>query len=187
MGKKKQEEEGGGSWMDTYGDLVTLLLTFFVMLYSMASVAEDKWSALVKAFNNRFGTEAVDQIVITPDLMSSGNEPLDNTNSGLNIGESEGELVSTEMDDLYIAIQQFIQENNMQDNISVKQGESNSDKIVNPDESATENIAIGNGKTDKNIYIQFSNDVLFNPDESSLKGSPRTLPPKLLVAVYSIR
>ena len=57
MARKKQEEEGGGSWMDTYGDLVTLLLTFFVMLYSMASVEEDKWAALVKAFNNRFGNQ----------------------------------------------------------------------------------------------------------------------------------
>ena len=169
MAKKKQDEGGGGSWMDTYGDMVTLLLTFFVMLYSMASVAEDKWSELVKAFNNRFGTQQVDQIVITPDMIESGENPLDNTNSGLNLGDSDSELVSTEMDDLYIAIQQFIQENNMQDNISVKQGEVSSDIVANPDESAVENIALGNGKTDKNIYIQFSNDVLFNPDESSLK------------------
>ncbi len=169
MAKKKQDEGGGGSWMDTYGDMVTLLLTFFVMLYSMASVAEDKWSELVKAFNNRFGTQQVDQIVITPDMIESGENPLDNTNSGLNLGDSESELVSTEMDDLYIAIQQFIQENNMQDSISVKQGEASSDVVANQDESATENIALGNGKTDKNIYIQFSNDVLFNPDESSLK------------------
>jgi len=169
LAKKKQDEGGGGSWMDTYGDMVTLLLTFFVMLYSMASVAEDKWSELVKAFNNRFGTQQVDQIVITPDMIESGENPLDNTNSGLNLGDSDSELVSTEMDDLYIAIQQFIQENNMQDNISVKQGEVSSDIVANPDESAVENIALGNGKTDKNIYIQFSNDVLFNPDESSLK------------------
>jgi chemotaxis protein MotB len=169
LAKKKQDEGGGGSWMDTYGDMVTLLLTFFVMLYSMASVAEDKWSELVKAFNNRFGTQQVDQIVITPDMIESGENPLDNTNSGLNLGDSESELVSTEMDDLYILIKQFIQENNMQDNISVKQGEVSSDIVANPDESAVENIALGNGKTDKNIYIQFSNDVLFNPDESSLK------------------
>ncbi len=177
MAKKKQDEGGGGSWMDTYGDLVTLLLTFFVMLYSMASVAEDKWSELVKAFNNRFGREAVDQIVITPDMINSGEDPLDNTNSGLNLGESQSEMVSTEMDDLYIAIQQFIQENNMQESISVKQGEaSDSNKVVKPDESNVEDIALGNGKTSKNIYIQFSNDVLFNPDEASLKdGSEKVI------------
>ncbi len=172
MCRKKQEEVGGGGWMDTYGDLVTLLLTFFVMLYSMASVAEDKWAELVKAFNNRFGTEQVDQIVISPDLLSSGLDPLDNTNSGLNLGDADEEPLSNEMDLLFMQMKDYIEENNMQDSISIKQGEvaeSASGQNNNPDESAVENIAIGNGKTNKNIYIQFSNDVFFNPDESSLK------------------
>ena len=169
MGRKKQEEEGGGSWMDTYGDLVTLLLTFFVMLYSMASVAEDKWAELVKAFNKQFGTEQVEQIVINPDL-SSGEEPLDNTNSGLNLGDANTQPASDDMDILFMAMKNYIEQNNMQDSISIMQGEiSGSGSNMNPDESAVEDIALGNGKTDKNIYIQFSNDVLFNPDESSLK------------------
>lgn len=39
----------GGSWMDTYGDLVTLLLTFFVLLYSMSSLDQSKWQLFVKS------------------------------------------------------------------------------------------------------------------------------------------
>lgn len=40
--KKKKAEEGGGvpAWMATFSDLVTLLLTFFVMLMAMASFEE---------------------------------------------------------------------------------------------------------------------------------------------------
>lgn len=170
MAKKKQDEGGGGSWMDTYGDMVTLLLTFFVMLYSMASVAEDKWADLVEAFNNRFGNEAVDQIVIDPDLLSSGMDPLDNYNSGLNLGEENIDPASSEMDLLFLAMKDYIEVNNMQDSISVKQGAVQSSTTQpNQEDSAVEDIALGNGKTDKNVYIQFSNDVLFNPDESSLK------------------
>ena len=30
--KKKGGGEGGANWMDTYGDMVTLLLCFFVLL-----------------------------------------------------------------------------------------------------------------------------------------------------------
>ncbi|MDP4153155.1 MAG: flagellar motor protein MotB [Bacillota bacterium] len=37
----------GGSWMDTYGDMVTLLLTFFVMLYSFSTINAAKWQGLV--------------------------------------------------------------------------------------------------------------------------------------------
>lgn len=175
MARKKQEEEGGGSWMDTYGDLVTLLLTFFVMLYSMASVAEDKWAELVKAFNNRFGTESVDQIVITPDMLSSGENPLDNTDSGLNPGMSEDERISNEMDELFVAIQQYVDKHNMQDSIIVQLGETEektgSEVVDEKDESSSADALAspGMGDTSKNIYIQFTNDVFFNPDESSLK------------------
>ncbi len=35
--------------MDTYGDMVTLLLTFFIMLYSMSNLDAQKWSIFVKS------------------------------------------------------------------------------------------------------------------------------------------
>ena len=31
MKRKKKSGSGGANWMDTYGDMVTLLLCFFVM------------------------------------------------------------------------------------------------------------------------------------------------------------
>ena len=49
--KKKKSGGGGANWMDTYGDMVTLLLCFFVMLYSMSTLDKEKWIALVQSFN----------------------------------------------------------------------------------------------------------------------------------------
>lgn len=51
MARRKKGGGGdeGGSWMDTYGDLVTLLLTFFVLLYSMSSLDQSKWDLFVKS------------------------------------------------------------------------------------------------------------------------------------------
>lgn len=51
MRKRQKSEEGGASWMDTYGDMVTLLLCFFVLLYSISSVDQAKWENLVKSLN----------------------------------------------------------------------------------------------------------------------------------------
>ncbi len=51
MKNRKKREEGGAKWMDTYGDMVTLLLCFFVMLYSISSVDQNKFNALVASLN----------------------------------------------------------------------------------------------------------------------------------------
>ncbi len=51
MKKAKKSGGGGANWMDTYADMVTLLMCFFVMMFSMSSVSEEKYQALVESFN----------------------------------------------------------------------------------------------------------------------------------------
>ncbi len=52
--KKKRDSGGGGggaNWMDTYGDMVTLLMCFFILMYSMSSVDQEKYAAIAESFN----------------------------------------------------------------------------------------------------------------------------------------
>lgn len=51
MKKRSKPQGSGANWMDTYGDLVTLLLCFFVLLYSISTVDQAKWIQIVKSFN----------------------------------------------------------------------------------------------------------------------------------------
>ncbi|MCI9351919.1 MAG: flagellar motor protein MotB [Lawsonibacter sp.] len=52
--KKKSGGGGGANWMDTYGDMVTLLLCFFVLLYSISTIDAEKWLIVVKSFNRDY-------------------------------------------------------------------------------------------------------------------------------------
>ena len=54
MARKKPdppEEEGAPAWMNTYGDMVTLLLTFFVLLFSFSTINAQKWEEIVMAMS----------------------------------------------------------------------------------------------------------------------------------------
>ncbi|MCT4507992.1 MAG: OmpA family protein [Tepidibacter sp.] len=58
MGRKKKQEEtkeGAPEWMATYGDMVTLLLCFFVLLFSMSSVDAQKFQSIVQSFSGSLG------------------------------------------------------------------------------------------------------------------------------------
>ena len=56
MAKRKVEESSGGeaSWLNTFADLMNLLLCFFVLLFAMSTVDADKWDQLVQSMQNSF-------------------------------------------------------------------------------------------------------------------------------------
>ena len=150
--RKKGDEESGGSWMDTYGDMVTLLLTFFIVLYSMSSIQDNKWTEIVKAFN-RNGKTKVDQIVLTVD--GEGDQPV--SNKGTENISGKG---LTEFDEFYTAMVEYLEKNAMSTTEKAEQGKDN----ANAD---TKN----NGTNKENIYLKFQDAIAFEPDTAVLRKS----------------
>ncbi len=52
--KKEDPPKGSPAWMSTFSDLMNLLLCFFVLLFSMSSVNEEKMEMIVQSFQNTF-------------------------------------------------------------------------------------------------------------------------------------
>jgi len=55
--RRRQEESGGGSpgWLTTYSDLVTLLLCFFILLFSFSNVDAEKFRSIMASFQGGSG------------------------------------------------------------------------------------------------------------------------------------
>ncbi len=53
MARRREPESGGGApeWMTTYSDLMTLLLTFFILLFSMATVDQNKFDEIAASLS----------------------------------------------------------------------------------------------------------------------------------------
>lgn len=55
--RKKEETKGPGAplWMLTYGDMITLVLTFFILLYSYSTIDVVKWKQVVSSLRGSLG------------------------------------------------------------------------------------------------------------------------------------
>ena len=81
MAKRKEDAPPAGSpaWMNTFSDLMNLLLCFFVLLFSMSTVEESKLNELVAAMNNTFsvfsgGATAIGDGILISNGVSQLNE-----------------------------------------------------------------------------------------------------------------
>ena len=111
---KKRSGGGGANWMDTYGDMVTLLLCFFVLLYSMSSISEDKWKAIVQSFNPK-------AVVTTTDPSGMGGPFADPDVGDKNPGLSDQEAVENMMNELMQALENYSKMDGLDSAISVEQ------------------------------------------------------------------
>ena len=145
MKRRNREPEDTGSWMNTYSDLVTLLMTFFVLLYSFSSVDSEKWEAFVKAF----GTpgDATSQVVLgveNPDLGANSPVPDGSTAAEGNPGSED---LPQDFDQLYQYLEQYVQDS----------GNAGSIEVMKSGDSV--------------VYIRFQDDIFFDSDEYYLRQS----------------
>jgi chemotaxis protein MotB len=69
--EKKCPPEGLPGWMGTYGDLVTLLLCFFVLLYAFSTTDSQKFKNLIMSFRGTFGVMKGGKTISPDALLSS--------------------------------------------------------------------------------------------------------------------
>ena len=86
MAKRKDDPaKGSPAWMNTFADLMNLLLCFFVMLFSMSSVNEEKFEKVIASFQSTFSILPGGGASIGEgELISSGISQLENFDSYYN-------------------------------------------------------------------------------------------------------
>jgi chemotaxis protein MotB len=71
--REKKQPAGAPSWMVTYGDMMSLLLCFFVIIVSMSEIKRDeKFRVVVESLRDAFGYEStVGNVPLTTDSVNS--------------------------------------------------------------------------------------------------------------------
>ena len=103
-------DDGGGSpaWMTTFGDMMTLLLVFFVLLYSFSSMDVEKFRGFISALQSQLGIlEGGETITENPNI-DAGTLGEDYAQAPQNIQQ-----IMRELDN-------YIENNNLSDRVDVE-------------------------------------------------------------------
>ena len=99
--------------METYSDMVTLLLTFFVMLYAMSTIDAQKYASIIASISKAMNPAAYEEMMEdnkTEEMMDS-------------IDSYDEEEVPDELNVLYTLLKQYVEENGLEQQVSVKKAE----------------------------------------------------------------
>ena len=161
--KKRDDSSGGPNWLDTYSDMVTLLLTFFVLLFSMSTISSNKWQKLVAALSaNLTKTSSEQPVVIDPESSVSSMAP-DAAAVDQGLGEEDTQPVDevTEFDQLYAYLKQYIQQNHLEGSVKIYKG-------------------------DGYTFLSFQNSIFFDGDSAVLRPQGKVILDFLCGAIQNI-
>lgn len=118
--KKSQDEpkKGAPAYMNTYGDMMTLLLCFFVLLFSMSTVDAAKFKAFIDSFSGSTGLLDGGEIILSEAGML-GNGMKQFPSEGV-ITDVHGDALNQELQRVQKEIEQFIYEKKIDDLVGVE-------------------------------------------------------------------
>lgn len=99
----KRKKGGGANWQDTYGDMVTLLLCFFVLLYSLSTLDQQKWEILIRSLNP-------DAITDVDANVGNDGQSSDPPNGAEDTLEQSQEVIDADIEKLYQALTSYVEE-----------------------------------------------------------------------------
>ncbi|WP_300380712.1 OmpA family protein [Clostridium sp.] len=159
MARKKKSSGGefkGDEWLATYADTVTLLLTFFVLLYSTATVDSEKTKSISSAFTAMFSGDSGDTL-LEYDLYN-GAVPLIGGETKYDIEEMGNMSPQAKM---YNNVKDFISKNDLQEVVEVIDSE-------------------------KGIVIQLRDNILFESASSNIREESKVILDKISTLISSV-
>ena len=146
--RKEEQEEGSPAWMNTYGDMITLLLTFFVLLFSFSTIDAQKWKEIVSAFT---GTPLVIESFDTGTTKTDPEDDVWETTQATPVPTPEPTTynnaeIMEKFDSLYQKIKEHIEKNNLGYMLYVE-------------------------KMDEAILVRMSDSAFFDSGKALIKGN----------------
>jgi chemotaxis protein MotB len=158
-------EEGAPTWVVTFGDMMSLLLTFFILMFSMSEIKVERFLLASESLREAMGSTAETPTDTPLGLMPDEVDPeLDLSNPGLNNGATmnpvDGEGDSDDVLDLFAEAYMKMIEERLRALVEASGLDSESVEIVTEEEG---------------VYLRIRNAALFASGSATLLPKSQAL------------
>jgi chemotaxis protein MotB len=113
--------EGAPAWVTTFADLVTLLMVFFILLFAMGSIEEDKWKQIKASLRDALGQEVIPDGGVREGLDVIKEKVLDE--STINAVDEVGAMVAKQVEEIASEVEEFVFKNKLAGKVDVSSDE----------------------------------------------------------------
>lgn len=157
--RRKKGNKGAPRWMVTYSDMVTLILVFFILLFSMSQIDAAKFEAISDSFRNRM----IFDLSPSPVPMDNPSENISNEDYGKN--SDEFELPGKEKQD----------DTEKETDTEIGQPDDSLSKLMEEvagylDEQELNNV-VSATRTKRGVELVLQDSILFNSGEAEILPS----------------
>ncbi|MBT5029208.1 MAG: flagellar motor protein MotB [Nitrospinaceae bacterium] len=120
-GEDHECPEGSPAWVMTFADLVTLLMVFFILLFAMGSIEEEKWKQIKSSMRDALGQEKIPEAGIREGLDVIKEKVLDE--STIHAVDEVGAMVAKEVEEIASEVEEFVFKNKLAGKVDVSSDE----------------------------------------------------------------
>ncbi len=183
MARKKREESAPdtGGWINTFADLMNLLLCFFVLLFSMSTVDADKYEQLVTSMTESINIfDSGGSTIGEGPMVTVGTDQVVNISQYFSQFDTSGESDSDQTEEPQESASPNENEEETLDDLEEKMAAERKDKaeeiytdVVNRAEKGDvrDDLAVNLDKNYQYVQISLSGGILFDSGAAEIKAS----------------
>lgn len=163
--KKRSDDKGAPKWMVTYSDMVTLVLVFFILLFSMSQIDMAKFESITRSFQSRAVLDFLPSAIPSEDITADDVEGQGGDDLG---ADDEGDGDGTEDEDVDL--------DGMIDQL--EEWEKKADALARLMENVEEFLeseglgdVISANRTEEGVHLVLQDSILFDSGEAIILDS----------------
>ena len=115
----EESRSGLAPWVITFADMVTLLMVFFILLFAIGTVEQEKWRQIKESLREALGADSVEELGTRQGLDVVKQTQIQVDQKTVHAVDEIGAMVNLEMEEIISEVEEFVFKNKLSGKVLV--------------------------------------------------------------------